>query len=306
MVRLAQFRRQLGSHKTSQRELSSNVVVRLYNRFLSAVRDQDIFGQPIPLTYDGSDTFKTFPGGVLSILVFLCMLFYFVLKLKYMINKEEWKLIQQEVLSTPEELKLPLDFRDFSNVSIGLQFQKKKGKISADNYWEEIKKQEKGSNVNNTETLAEDLSKLKIVSRYLDVLGMFELKSGQNYKMFNKINRNFLAWKRYERNLTLNEHDMFELKFNLSDAHLFGSGDSNEKMDEVINRYRLQFNLVQLRMDVLALCHQQDSCAAVMNELSDSQIYNFKQGLIYKKKSDSQLNNTEWQELSKESEQLSE
>jgi len=38
---------------------------------------------------------------------------YFILKGKYMINYEEWDLNQQVVLSDEQELKHPLNFKDF-------------------------------------------------------------------------------------------------------------------------------------------------------------------------------------------------
>jgi len=68
------------------------------------LRDQDAFGQPIPLNFHGDDMFKTMPGGVLSLLMSIIIFLYFVLKLKYMINREEWGITQQVILQTPEEL----------------------------------------------------------------------------------------------------------------------------------------------------------------------------------------------------------
>jgi len=48
--------------------------------------------------------FKSMPGGVLSLLMSIIIFLYFVLKLKYMINREEWGITQQVILQTPEEL----------------------------------------------------------------------------------------------------------------------------------------------------------------------------------------------------------
>ena len=44
------------------------------------------------------------------------------LKMKYMINHEEWALNQQVILASNDELKNVLNFRDYSNVTIALQF----------------------------------------------------------------------------------------------------------------------------------------------------------------------------------------
>jgi hypothetical protein len=46
--------------------------------------------------------------------------------MKYMLLKETWTLNQQTVLSTPDELRIPLPFRDQTNVSVALQFNQKR------------------------------------------------------------------------------------------------------------------------------------------------------------------------------------
>ena len=56
------------------------------------VRSQDIYGQPIQLNYEGDDTFKTIPGGILSIIILFLMLCYTILKAKSMVGYEDWNL----------------------------------------------------------------------------------------------------------------------------------------------------------------------------------------------------------------------
>jgi hypothetical protein len=94
------------------------------------VTEQDQFGQPIPLNYDGEDTFKTFPGGILSIIMLICFMCYTVLKFKYMISHEEWNLTQQHVRALKTELLDTMKFDDHKNVSIGLQFNQRKVSVS--------------------------------------------------------------------------------------------------------------------------------------------------------------------------------
>ena len=67
---------------------------RVYDKATGSIKNQDSFGQPVPINYDGDDTFKTVPGGILSIFTLVCFIGYFILKLKYMINHEEWSLNQ--------------------------------------------------------------------------------------------------------------------------------------------------------------------------------------------------------------------
>ena len=52
------------------------------------IKERDIYGQPISLNYKGDDTFKTVPGGLLSILLLFLIMAYTFLKGKYMVDKE--------------------------------------------------------------------------------------------------------------------------------------------------------------------------------------------------------------------------
>ena len=82
--------------------------------------DHDQFGQPIPINFQGEDTFKTLPGGFLSIFLTVMLLSYFLLKAKYMMTYREWSLTQQRVLTSKDELSVPLNFRDFHNITMAL------------------------------------------------------------------------------------------------------------------------------------------------------------------------------------------
>ena len=57
------------------------------------IRDRDIYGHAVSLNYKGNDTFKTVPGGLLSIVLLILISAYAFLKGKYMVDKEEWSLI---------------------------------------------------------------------------------------------------------------------------------------------------------------------------------------------------------------------
>mmetsp|Transcript_11629 Transcript_11629/g.17646 ORF Transcript_11629/g.17646 Transcript_11629/m.17646 type:complete len:120 (+) Transcript_11629:45-404(+) len=70
----------------------------------SYVKSYDIFGQPVSLNYQGQATYKTCPGGMISMVIKTMLFFYIILKLKYLIFKEEWKLKQQTVVADLEEL----------------------------------------------------------------------------------------------------------------------------------------------------------------------------------------------------------
>ena len=96
------------------------------------IKDRDLYGQPITLNYQGSDSYQTIPGGLLSMILLISVLAYTFLKGKYMVDKEEWSLIQQTVMATKGDLITPkrLNESEFRNISIGIQFYEKREKLT--------------------------------------------------------------------------------------------------------------------------------------------------------------------------------
>ena len=50
------------------------------NQASGFVKSFDLYGQPITLNYQGEDTFKTCPGGFISMIILGIMLFYALLR----------------------------------------------------------------------------------------------------------------------------------------------------------------------------------------------------------------------------------
>jgi len=63
-------------------------------------------------------------------LILVTLFFYSILKFKYMVYKEEWELIQQNVVSNLDDLSTAhnLGKPEYQNLSIALQFFPKKAK----------------------------------------------------------------------------------------------------------------------------------------------------------------------------------
>ena len=99
------------------------------------------------------------------------------------------------------------------------------------------------------------------LSKYITIGGMFELRTGRNFSMFNNINTDAFTWKKYPTEIVKNQHDLLELKFNLSDAMLLGSGDSYQNIPELLSRYQLNFNLFKLKKDAYIQCRQNVACS---------------------------------------------
>lgn len=86
----------------------------------------DQFGQCVTFNFNGNDTERTLPGGLLSVFLLLCLASYSLLQFKYMIVKQNWTLTQQEVMLHSDELRSPVELKDYGNLSIALQFNQKR------------------------------------------------------------------------------------------------------------------------------------------------------------------------------------
>ena len=59
---------------------------------MKTIRNQDQYGHPVTFNFNGNETYQTVPGGIISIVFVIVVLAYGVLKLKYMVQIEEWEL----------------------------------------------------------------------------------------------------------------------------------------------------------------------------------------------------------------------
>ena len=88
---------------------------------------------------------------------------------------------------------------------------------------------------------------------------MYELKNSSGYFPYNtSINPDELTWKSYPS----------EVVFNLSEAVISGTGDSNDYMDQVISRLQLRFNSELAQIGSLKSC-QNDDFIDVAQETSE-------------------------------------
>ena len=83
------------SKKQTENEKKRNKALNVATDFFTSYDD---YGESVSFSFNGDDTKKTIPGGIVSIFVWICLLSYSVLQLKIMINKEDWALVNQVVL----------------------------------------------------------------------------------------------------------------------------------------------------------------------------------------------------------------
>jgi hypothetical protein len=94
---------------------------------------------------------------------------------------------------------------------------------------------------------------------------MFLLKDGYKYTTYNGVNKNLFDWKIYKsfNNLTPNEHNLFELKFDLSDATLQGTPNHKELMPYVIPTYQVRIDIYQMCIDFYNECKNDSNCSSL-------------------------------------------
>ena len=112
--------------------------------------------------------------------------------------------------------------------------------------------------------------------------------------MYNNLTQDDFTWKDYDNELYFNEHQKWELKFNISDAELVGSSDSVDKIPLVISKYQLIFDYLKLYADAFQQCKLNNVCGDVVNE-SDSVIVNYLYTKAYAAITSTSMTNTEWE-----------
>ena len=76
---------------------------------------------------------------------------------------------------------------------------------------------------------------MKLVTRYIDIWGFYEIKNGQEYRLFRNINKDPFTWKKYNQSLVLNNQNMWELQIPFDDVSLVGTENSIDAMEEILN-----------------------------------------------------------------------
>ena len=95
------------------------------------IKSKDRYGHSCGFNFEGKPSFKTLPGGIISLFFMFAVYSYALIKTKIMYNRESWSLIQQSVLQTESDLKQIERMKNYSNVTMGLQFSQKRKVMSS-------------------------------------------------------------------------------------------------------------------------------------------------------------------------------
>ena len=74
------------------------------NRFYDIIKSFDSFGQPLAFNYKGDQTYKTLPGAMVSIIVYIIIGTYFVYRAKAMISDDDWDLMSINIATGQKEM----------------------------------------------------------------------------------------------------------------------------------------------------------------------------------------------------------
>ena len=53
---------------------------------------------------------------------------------------------------------------------------------------------------------------------YIGIFGMYEVRSGSKYEVYNNITENLYEWKEYNTSLRMNTHGLLEIALDLQDV----------------------------------------------------------------------------------------
>ena len=94
-------------------------------RITKAIRNVDIYGKPVQLSYKGKEKYKTSLGGFFSILILLLLLSIFLYKLQLMILRKNTQIKKNSLIYVSNEYSPP---ENLSAKNITFAFKLK-------NYW---------------------------------------------------------------------------------------------------------------------------------------------------------------------------
>jgi hypothetical protein len=80
------------------------------------------------MNYQGAASFKTLPGGCLSLGLTILILCYAILRYDSMYKTNEWSIAQQTTVASFEDVKSRKDFKDMKNITIAVQIAPKREK----------------------------------------------------------------------------------------------------------------------------------------------------------------------------------
>ena len=103
------------------------------------------------------------------------------------------------------------------------------------------------------------------ITDYIAIYGMYEIKNGSKFVVYDNKNEDLYTWKKYENAVRLNDHDILEIVIDIEDVTFLGTKNFLDKIDEVSNRIQIRANNEKVNYDAYFYCvNQNATCGDLM------------------------------------------
>ena len=120
------------------------------------------------------------------------------------------------------------------------------------------------------------------VTDYISIWGMFEIRRGSKYEVYDNKTKNLYDWKKYNTSLRLNQHGLIEMLVDLQDVTLMGTKNFIDNIPEVLNRMQVRANTQNILFDAYKYCTEVDAACNKTVQTSFSRIFNDLISFYYK------------------------
>ena len=101
---------------------------------------------------------------------------------------------------------------------------------------------------------------------------MYEFVNETSYDLQPGKNNDSFTWIGYDRDLKLNNYNLYEYKFNLSDVTLEGTPDHLDPIKIAINRLQVRLDDTAVKRDAYFTCFNNSKVCPLYQNLSTSKI----------------------------------
>jgi hypothetical protein len=96
------------------------------------------------------------------------------------------------------------------------------------------------------------------ITDYLAIYGMFEIKNGSRFEVYDNKTVNLYDWKKYENAIRINNHDLLEIVVDIQDVTFLGTKNFLDKIQEISNRLQIRANGEKVKRDAYSYCLNQN------------------------------------------------
>lgn len=225
-------------------------------------RSFDDYGQPITFNYEGSDSFQTLPGALLSLTAKSILFIYFVYRGRSLLLNLNWSLATQTTNANEQDLAEIVTFNDNANFSLGIELDIGYTKL----------------HVNSTkyENYSRAIHNYTILKQYnyqtngleLEFLNGEVQEEFEKFNIYSRIKGNAMRVHELPKgdSLALNSYDKYEFRIDLSQMQLKGSVSSFNPLKTWFSAFFLYRDQERMYADAFENCRNDAECAPNLEE----------------------------------------